>query len=51
MKNIVSHSLLLGFSGAMLLAASSSTLAYSTTQIIQMKACKSAVAGNNTNRM
>ncbi len=47
MKKIVFRSLSLGFSGAMLLVASSASLAYSTTQIIQMKACKSAVAGNN----
>ena len=47
MKNIVSRSLWLGFSGVMLVVASSSASAYSTTQIIQMKACKSAVAGSN----
>ncbi len=47
MKRYISLGLILGFSGAALLAASSSALAYSTTQIIQMKACKSAVAGNH----
>jgi hypothetical protein len=46
MTNNISHSML-GLSGAMLLAASSSSLAFSTEEIIQMKACKSAVAGNN----